>query len=82
METQTQAETRSQTTDALVRLIRVKSIVTLLLAAVFCILALKGAISGEQFMTIFNTVTAFYFGTQTERERERRSDHDGNSTGN
>lgn len=56
--------------DALVKLIRVKSIVTLMLALVFCILAFRGVISGEQFMTIFNTVTAFYFGTQINRKED------------
>ena len=56
--------------DALARLVRVKSIITLMLAAVFCILAFRGAITGEQFMTIFNTVTAFYFGTQINRKED------------
>ena len=56
--------------DALVKLIRVKSIVTLMLALVFCILAFREVISGEQFMTIFNTVTAFYFGTQINRKED------------
>ena len=60
----------SQLKDALVRLVRVKSIVTLMLAAVFCILAFREVISGEQFMTIFNTVTAFYFGTQINRKED------------
>lgn len=40
-------------------LINVKTIVTLLLTVVFCILALKSIITGEQFIVIFTTVIAF-----------------------
>lgn len=49
------------------KLIDVKSIVTILLTAVFCVLALKHTISAEQFLTIFTTVIAFYFGTQSAK---------------
>ncbi len=49
------------------KLVDVKSIVTLLLTAVFCALAVTGAISGTEFLTIFTTVTAFYFGTQVKK---------------
>ena len=49
------------------RLISVKSFVTLTLTAVFAYLSITGAITGEQFLTIFTTVIAFYFGTQAEK---------------
>ncbi len=49
------------------KLIDVKSIMTLLLTVVFCALALCGVISGTEFLTIFTTVVAFYFGTQTQK---------------
>ena len=55
--------------QALAALVKVKSIVTLSLTAVFCILACTGAITGEQFLTIFTTVIAFYFGTQTTKQQ-------------
>ncbi len=51
-------------TEKLCKLIDVKSIMTLLLTLVFCALALCGVISGTEYMTIFTTVVAFYFGTQ------------------
>ncbi len=51
----------------LAKLIDVKSIMTLLLTAVFCVLALTGVISGTEFLTIFTTVVAFYFGTQIQK---------------
>ena len=54
--------------DALTRLIKVKSIVTIMLTAVFCVLAWRGVISAEQFVTIFTTVIAFYFGTQSKKD--------------
>ena len=54
--------------EALTRLIKVKSIVTIMLTAVFCVLAWKGAVTAEQFVTIFTTVIAFYFGTQSRRD--------------
>jgi hypothetical protein len=50
------------------KLLTIKSIVTLLLTILFCYLAGKSAISGEQFLTIFATVIAFYFGTQHEKK--------------
>lgn len=48
-------------------LLKVKTIVTLALTLVFCILALCGAISSDNFMTVFTVVIAFYFGSQVEK---------------
>ncbi len=53
--------------DCLKRLLCVKSIVTILLASVFCALALRGEIAAEQYLTIFTMIISFYFGTQHER---------------
>lgn len=53
--------------DKLIKLFSVKSIVTLILTVVFAVLALTGVIVAEQFLTIFTTVIAFYFGTQTTK---------------
>ena len=50
--------------ERLKKLIDVKSIVTILLTIIFCVLAYRHDISAEQFLTIFTTVIAFYFGTQ------------------
>ena len=50
------------------KLIDVKSIMTLLLTLVFCVLALLGAVSAEQFVTIFTVIVGFYFGTQTTKK--------------
>lgn len=48
-------------------LLSVKSIVTILTTIVFCYLAIVQIISGEQFIAIFTTIVAFYFGTQTQK---------------
>ena len=50
------------------RLVSIKSIVTLILTGVFAYLSIARVISGEQFLTIFTTVIAFYFGTQHEKK--------------
>lgn len=57
--------------ESLLRLLCVKSIVTLLLTLTFSVLCLTGAIDGGQFVTVFTTVIAFYFGTQHERVTEK-----------
>ena len=51
------------------KLVDVKSIVTLCLTAVFCVLAVKNKISAEQFLTVFTVVISFYFGTQYNKPK-------------
>lgn len=52
----------------LANLLAVKSIVTIVLTAVFAFLSTKGQVSTDQFLTVFTVVIAFYFGTQAERK--------------
>ena len=49
-------------------LLAVKSLVTLTLTVIFAVLALRGDISGTEFLTIFTVVIGFYFGTQRVNE--------------
>ncbi|NCC17289.1 MAG: hypothetical protein EOM28_13380 [Clostridia bacterium] len=56
-------------------LLTVKSIVTVLLTVVFSYLSIVGRISGEQFLTIFSVVVAFYFGTQYQKGKEEVMDN-------
>ncbi len=51
----------------LAALIKVKTIVTLTVIAVFAVLALRGSISADNVMVIVSTVVAFYFGTVAEK---------------
>ena len=56
--------------NRIANLLTVKSIVTIVLTAVFSVLALRGSISGTEFLSIFTVVIGFYFGTQTEKNRK------------
>ena len=51
-------------------LLSVKSLVTLSLTIVFAVLALRGDITGKDFLTIFLTVVTFYFGTQSQKAQD------------
>ena len=53
--------------ERIMKLLTVKSIVTLILTAVFAYMAITGVIGGGQFLTIFTVVVSFYFGTQAEK---------------
>ena len=55
----------------LANLLTVKSIATVTLTAVFSVLALRGTISGTEFLTIFTVVIGFYFGTQRVSEDKK-----------
>ena len=52
----------------LARLIKVKTIVTLVVITVFAILALQGEISADNVMIIVSSVISFYFGTVYEKK--------------
>ena len=52
--------------DALINLLKIKSIVTLITTFVFAYQAISGTIS-QDFMTIYAVIIAFYFGTQYQK---------------
>lgn len=58
----------------LANLIKVKTLITILLTIVFCILSLTGVIAAELFMTVFTTVIAFYFGVQHEKKNHETTE--------
>lgn len=58
--------------NKLAKLIDVKSIVTIVMTAVFACLSAKGTVSADQFITVFTTVIAFYFGTQHAKDKEEK----------
>ena len=49
-------------------LIKVKTIVTLVVIAVFAVLALRRDIEADNVMIIISMVVSFYFGTQHEKQ--------------
>ena len=53
----------------LAALLKVKTIVTMVVVAVFATLALKGSITADNVMIITSMVVSFYFGTQAEKNR-------------
>ena len=55
--------------DKFVKLLSVKSIVTLVLTIVFAYMCIAQKISEQQFMMIFTVVISFYFGTQHEKSK-------------
>jgi hypothetical protein len=52
----------------LAALIKVKTIVTMVVIAIFAVLSLRGDISADNVMIVVSTVIAFYFGTQAEKK--------------
>ena len=57
--------------EALINLLKVKSIVTILTTITFVYLAIRGEIS-QDFLMIYSVVIAFYFGTQTTKDNENK----------
>lgn len=58
-------------------LLCIKSLVTLTMTAVFAVLALRGDIAGEQFITIFTVIIGFYFGIQARKETNEKGGANG-----
>ncbi len=53
------------------QLIKVKTIVTFTVIAVFAVLALKGSILPDDVMLVVSMVVSFYFGTQHEKSTQQ-----------
>ncbi len=51
----------------LANLLTVKSLVTIILTAVFAVLTCTGRLE-QSFMTIYTVIVSFYFGVQTTKE--------------
>lgn len=55
----------------LAALLKVKTIVTMVVIAVFAVLALRGTLTPDNVMIIISMVVSFYFGTQHEKKTEK-----------
>ena len=51
----------------LAALVKVKTVVTFAVVAVFCVLAMRETLQPDVVMAVVSTVIAFYFGTQSEK---------------
>ncbi len=56
------------------KLLEVKSLITIATTAAFVYLSITNEIKPEQFLTIFTTIIAFYFGTQATKDNSNKSD--------
>lgn len=54
--------------ENLANLLKVKTIVTMVVTAVFAVLSLRGVLSADNVMIIISMVVSFYFGTQHEKQ--------------
>ena len=54
--------------ENLANLVKVKTVVTFTVIAVFAVLALRGDITADNVMIVVSTVIAFYFGTQLDKK--------------
>lgn len=57
--------------NELKKLITVKSLTTLALTLVFVIMLLMGRDIPQEFVLVYNTVIAFYYGTQAEKQIQK-----------
>ena len=57
--------------ERLMKLLTVKSIVTIILTAVFAYLSVVGLVAVDHFLTVFTVIIAFYFGTQAEKVQNK-----------
>ena len=55
-------------------LIKVKTIVTLIVMAVFAVLALRGDISPDNAMLVISMVISFYFGSVAEKKNAKNNE--------
>ena len=55
-------------------LIKVKTIVTLVVMAVFAVLALRGDISADNAMLVVSMVISFYFGSVAEKRNAKNNE--------
>ena len=66
--------------EKIAKLIDVKSIVTLLLTVVFCVLCVMGRLPAE-FLTIYTMIMGFYFENQRQKKEDRKGKSDELSEG-
>ena len=57
-----------QLIENLANLCKVKTIVTMVVIAIFAALSLRGDITADNAMIIISMVVSFYFGTQAEKK--------------
>ena len=64
------ASVQEKLCDALVNLLKVKSIITLAIMFVFCYLALKSYVTAENFLPVLTMVVTYYFTKREDSKNE------------
>lgn len=59
--------------ESVINLLKIKSIVTIVTTLVFAVLLLTGRAVPQEFMLVYATIIAFYFGTQTVKTNESKT---------
>lgn len=54
--------------DAIIKLLKVKSLVTLIVVVVFAWLCVTGQIGADLFLPVLTMIISFYFGVQSTKE--------------
>lgn len=62
--------------NAIIKLMKVKTLVTLILTGVFAYLGIAGKIEPREFITVFTVIISFYFGTQHEKDSSGGDKHE------
>lgn len=57
--------------ERLYSLLCIKSLITLMLTMIFGHMTATGAIEGQEFLTIFSVVIAFYFGSESNSSQTK-----------
>lgn len=56
--------------NRLLKLLCVKSIMTIMLTVVFAVMTLRGVITPDYFMDVFKLIVTFYFVTQAQKKAD------------
>lgn len=59
--------------ESLQNLLKIKSIVTIVTTLVFAVLLLTGQPIPQEFVLVYTSIIAFYFGTQTVKSNESKT---------
>lgn len=63
--------------DALIKLIKVKTIATLVALCLWVYVTVTGIVEGDFFKTIFTMIISFYFGSQYEKNVKDEDENGG-----
>lgn len=61
--------------EALINLLKVKSVVTVLTTLVFCYQAITNSIS-QEFLMVYTVIISFYFGTQYKKNEKAPAEYE------